>query len=223
VRLAPFAPSVDRGALRRGRKKQTINGTLHVPRSLREADRQKAPTIKKVSIRSRASKPSSTSQRRSTGYPSGNDAFKTTKEDKRRIKHSSLISRIEKSSPKVQKRRRPSKKLITNLQSLVDALPDATSERTEATIVGDARIRHKSLKSKPGAMKKKERLEKSEMDRFSKNLAQMAHVTDALRSSVASAETLQVEASSRGSSQRWAALRSHIQSTWDRDAGSKGS
>ena len=102
-------------------------------------------------------------------------------------------------------------------------MPDATSEGNGATVVGDARIRHKSLKSKPGAMKKKERLEKSEMDRFSKNLAQMAHVTDALRSSVASAETLQVEASSRGSSQRWAALRSHIQSTLDRDAGSKGS
>lgn len=105
----------------------------------------------------------------------------------------------------------------------MDALPDATTKGNEATVVGNARIRHKSLKSKPGAMKKKERLEKFEMDRFSKNLAQMAHVTDPLRSNAPSAEILQVEACSRGSSQRWAALRSHIQSTLDRDAGSKGS
>lgn len=202
-----------------------MNGNLYAPKGLSEADHQKAPAIKKrVSIRSRASKPIPQNPSRSTtGYPSRNDTFKTTKEDKRRMKHSSLISRIEKSSLKVKKRRRPSKKLITNLESLANALPDAIIVGNEATVVGDARIRPKSLKSKPGAMRKKEKLEKLEMDRFSKNLAQMAHVPGPLRSSAPSAEILQVEACSRGSSERWAALRNHIQSTLGRDAGSKGS
>ncbi|MCJ1247002.1 hypothetical protein MMC30_004213 [Trapelia coarctata] len=182
-----------------------------------------APTIKKrASIRSRASKPSSQTQPQpASNYPSRNDTFKPTKEDKRRIKHSSLLSRIEKSSTKVKKRRRPSKKLITDLKSLVDTLPDVTIEGNEATVVGNARIRHKSLQSKPGAMKKKERLEKLEMDRFSKNLAQMAHVTETLHSSVQSAEIMQVEDAGKGSSQRWAALRDYIQSTLDRETGAK--
>lgn len=208
-----------------GRSTQITNGRLCVPGSVRAADHHEAPTIKKrASIRSRVSKPSSQSQSHPAGgYPSKNDTFKTTKEDKRRIKHSSLLSRIEKSSPKVKKRRRPSKKLITDLESLVDALPDVTTEGTEATVVGDARIRHKSLKSKPGTMKKKERLEKLEMDRFSKNLAQMAHVTRTLHSSAPSAEMMQVEDAGKGSSQRWAALRGYIQSTLDRDTGSKRS
>ena len=189
------------------------------------ADHRKAPTIKKrASMRSRVSKPSSQTQPHpANGYPRRNDTFKTTKEDKRRIKHSSLLSRIEKSSTKVAKRRRPSKKLITNLESLVNALPDVTTEDNGATVVGDARIRHKSLKSKPGAMRKKDRLERLEMDRFSKNLAQMAHITETLHSSAPSAETMQVEGAGKGLSQRWAALRNHIHSTLDRETGSKGS
>ena len=216
VRVVPFFGHVSHlqhqgyGARRLPMVSYTILEVLHL------AKPHEAPTIKKkgVSIRSRASKPSSQSQLQSaTGYPSRNDTFKTTKEDKRRIKHSSLISRIEKSSLKVRKRRRPSKKLITNLESLVDALPEVSIHDSEATVVEDARIRQRSLKSKPGAMKKKERLEKLEMDRFNKNMAQMAHAAEPVHSNVPSAEVTQVEGVGTGSAQRWAALRSHIQSS----------
>ncbi|KAI5278645.1 hypothetical protein KEM54_004516, partial [Ascosphaera aggregata] len=53
------------------------------------------------------------------------DEFKTNKKDKRQIKRETFISKIEKSRSKKLKRRRPSKKLVANLDSLVDALPSA--------------------------------------------------------------------------------------------------
>lgn len=61
---------------------------------------------------------------------------------------------------------------------------------------GQAKIQKKSLKSRPGAMKKKEKLEKLEMDRFNANLAQMA-------------------TSSAASTDRWAALKNHVQNTME--------
>lgn len=85
------------------------------------------------------------------------------------------MSRIEKSQSKPLKRRRPSKKLVTTLTSLSSALPsieDLTSitsgsskNKLENGDVG------KSLKSKPGAMKRKEWLERGERERFGRNLA----------------------------------------------------
>ena len=61
---------------------------------------------------------------------------------------------------------------------------------------GQAKIQKKSLKSRPGAMKKKEKLEKMEKERFNANLAQMA-------------------TSSSTSNDRWAALKNHVQNTMD--------
>ena len=152
-----------------------------------------------------------------TNYPANDDIFKSTKEDKRRIKHSTLISRIEKANSRIKKRRRPSKKLVANLESLVDALPAASNTGPNAVVVGDARIRHRSLKSKPGAMKKKDKLEKLEMERFSKNMAQMVHVTGDGTRDNPSTNALEVKNSATGGSDRWAALRGFIQSTMDRD------
>ncbi|MCJ1295856.1 hypothetical protein MMC34_007420 [Xylographa carneopallida] len=143
--------------------------------------------------------------------------FKSTKEDKRRIKHSTLISRIEKANTQVKKRRRPSKKLIANLESLVDALPETDDVGPDEFVVGEARIRHRSLRSKPGALKKKDKLEKLEMERFSKNLAQMAHVTGEGIRRDPRTDAPEVKNRATGGPQRWAALRGFIQSTMDRD------
>lgn len=60
-------------------------------------------------------------------------------------------------------------------------------------VIGQARIQRKSLKSRPGAMKRKEKVERMERERFQKNLVQM---------SGASA----VE-------DRWRALKEHVRST----------
>ncbi|KAL8836040.1 MAG: hypothetical protein Q9170_003085 [Blastenia crenularia] len=123
-------------------------------------------------IRSRASKTRSTASNpvRHT-HPKAQSSFPNTKRDKRTIKRSALISRIEKSKPPTKKRRRPSKKLITGLESLAEALPAAGE--AEPTETATAKIRHRSLKSKPGAMKRKEKIITMEKERFNQNMAQM--------------------------------------------------
>lgn len=63
---------------------------------------------------------------------------------------------------------------------------------------GQAKIQRKSLKSRPGAMKRKEKLEKMEKERFNQNLVQLASGTQG------------------GATQdRWAALKGHVQSTME--------
>jgi hypothetical protein len=174
---------------------------------------------RRPSARLSASKGSSRSRKpSSTTHKEENDVIKTTKEDKRRMKHSTLISRIEKSNTRATKRRRPSKKLIANLESLLDALPEAPASSEHTAAAGDTRIRHKSLKSKPGAMKKKLKLEKSEMDRFSMNLAQMSTVVGR-EDPIASGSEVSpaAEAVKPSGSQRWAALRGFIEATLDRN------
>ncbi|KAL4907419.1 ribosome biogenesis protein SLX9-domain-containing protein [Aspergillus multicolor] len=134
------------------------------------------------------------------------DDFRTTKKDKRLIKHSSFVSKIEKSSGKSNKRRRASKKLVANLESLADALPEAETERNGPGQINI--IKHKTLQHRPGAQKRKEKLEKSERDRFAKNMAQMSNIptTAAPNSEPAAAESV---------SNRWAALRGFISQTME--------
>ena len=126
-------------------------------------------------------------------------AFASSKRDKQKIKHSSFVSKIEKSAAKIQKRRRPNKKLVANLESLADALPGLEDEGAGGEVeVGQAKIQRTSLKSRPGATKRKEKLVKTEMDRFNKNLAQLAG------SSIGA-----------GVQDRWAALKKHVHSTME--------
>ncbi|KAL9016853.1 MAG: hypothetical protein Q9185_005803 [Variospora sp. 1 TL-2023] len=151
-------------------------------------------------------------------HPNTRSLFSTTKKDRRTIKHSALISRIEKSKPSIQKRRRrPSKKLVTNLNSLAEALPDSLpAGKAEAaeTATATTKITHKSLKSRPGAMKKKEKIITMEMDRFNKNMAQMA----IMQPSGGTAHNGQQPEDADHALQtgaRWAALRSFIQQTME--------
>ena len=141
--------------------------------------------------------------------------FKTSKADKRRIKHATLVSRIEKSNAKPQKRRRPSKKLITTLESLADALPDAPTDENGDALVDGVRIMHRSLKSRPGAMKRKEKIEQMERDRFTKNMAQMANIRAGTRVETNSEATSSdsVPEMRTNTTQKWTALRGFITST----------
>lgn len=142
-------------------------------------------------------------------------AFGSTKRDKRIIKRSTLISRIEKSKakPSSQKRRRPSKKLVTNLESLADALPDVPEIRNRETGLGDATIiRHKSLKSRPGAMKKKELLISMEKERFNKNMAQMMQSYHGKGEEKDSTSISDAKGEGRS---KWAAIRGFIQQTME--------
>ncbi|KAL9116733.1 MAG: hypothetical protein Q9187_006739 [Circinaria calcarea] len=171
-----------------------------------------APLIKKKHpIRTRVTKSARDVHTSHNSTHSASEIFRSSKEDKRRMKHSTLISRIEKTNTKATKRRRPSKKLIANLESLVDALPVIDEAEGDETVVGEVRVRHRSLKSRPGAMKKKEKLEKMEKERFSRNMAQMA-LGEVSGSNVADAG---IASTSQENSKRWAALRSHIQQSMD--------
>ncbi|KAL8868051.1 MAG: hypothetical protein Q9174_005251, partial [Haloplaca sp. 1 TL-2023] len=136
-------------------------------------------------------------------------AFGTSKRDKRFIKHAALVSRIEKSKIVNQKRRRPSKKLVANLESLVEALPEipAREEAEEAETLA-AKIKHRSLKSKPGAMKRKENIIRLEKDRFNQNMAQLASMQHPNHHPGHTSSTGGAE---QRSSTSWATLRNFIQ------------
>lgn len=134
------------------------------------------------------------------------DDFRTSKKDKRTIKRAALVSKIEKHSEKTPKRRRASKKLVANLESLADALPEAAEENDAA---GQANvIKQKTLRHKPGALKRREKLEKQERDRFNKNLTDMSKITAPAPSSETTTE-------SNPTAGRWSALRNFISQTME--------
>lgn len=168
-----------------------------------------APTSgKRSSIRSRASRPSTNVVASADSrFRNSKGAFGTRKKDKRLTKRSALISRIEKSTAPSKKRRRPSKKLITNLESLANALPEIPSNPEHEVVAGPSKIKYKSLKHKPGAMKKKESLINMEKERFNRNMAAL--------------QCGNVDMTSQGeatdvSKGKWATLREFIQQTMEK-------
>ncbi|KAM0263561.1 hypothetical protein ACHAQJ_001180 [Trichoderma viride] len=164
------------------------------------------------------------------------DSFLSSKRDKRTIKHSSFVSRVASSSSssrvsKSPKRRRPKSKSTTlnSLDSLADALPELAEGEGAAEILS-GKIKHQSLRSKRGALKRKERLLKSEMDRFGVNMAQLSHVSAQSQNNSHSAEKAAASSSLSGSSSvlngsapapvvsnRWAALRGYISATMEQN------
>ena len=192
---------------------------------------------KRQSLRSKASRPlpSKRPSSPSPGPPAVEAVTKfapaSTKREKRFSKNSLFVSRIEKTSSKAverrrrQQRQRPlattkNKNLLTSLDSLVEALPD-TGPR-EMT-VGQAKIRHKSLRSGPGVTRRKEKLQKTERERFGRNLAQLA-VASGLRAAGSVAEVEERDGTGEGGAvvlpprpSTWAALRSFIGQTMERN------
>ena len=137
----------------------------------------------------------------------------------------------------ITKKRRPGKKLGTNLDSLSAALPDLedldTATMAEVNIVrgggfgNEGKVAQKSLKSRKGALKRKERVIKGEMERFGESLARLtAHqpvdtVADGMdvqaTGVVGKQEDGQVVPASGKLAGRWAALRGHIASTMEQN------
>lgn len=82
-------------------------------------------------------------------------------------------------------------------------------------------MKHKGLRSRPGAGKKKEALVAMERERFARNLAEMcAGEPSASRNGVAGGEGGGVAVggvgAERGSADRWAAIRGFISQTMER-------
>ena len=149
------------------------------------------------------------------------DNFINSKKDKRIIKHSAFVNRIEKARKKPLKRRRPNKKLVTTLEGLADALPNLQDigelEQSEA---GNGKIKQKSMRSRPGATKRKEKLERMERERFGKNMAQLVtgntqEYTNSTTKSMQVEGAESAQAQSNSTSSRWAALRGFISQTME--------
>ena len=126
--------------------------------------------------------------------------FPASKKDKKAIKHARLISKVTKSTSRKPRRRRPNNKLITTLDALASALPDddevgGSDARDQVNI-----IKRKSMKSRPGALKRREKLDRGERDRFTKNMAQLATTTS----------------QTGDTSDKWAALRGFISQTLEK-------
>ncbi|KKY26446.1 hypothetical protein UCRPC4_g01465 [Phaeomoniella chlamydospora] len=156
------------------------------------------------------SRPAPRSKTVSASTKADRSAFGESKRDKRQIKHSAFVSKIEKDPSKKARRRRPNKKLVATLDSLADALPDVEDEPTTNTENGQFNIiRHKTVKTRPGAMKRKEKLEKGERERFTKNLAEMSKPA-------APAATSNANVASDSTTSRFQALRAFISGTLDR-------
>ncbi|KAM0269438.1 hypothetical protein ACHAQH_009727 [Verticillium albo-atrum] len=158
------------------------------------------------------------------------DGFLSTKKDKRVMKHSGFVTKINHTSPGVKslKRRRPNKKLVATMESLADALPELTNE-ADGNIeqLREGRIRHKSLKSRPGALKRKEKVVRGEMARFGASMAALAATPEAVAAAEAAAtgdQSMTVEdtpessgAPAPATANRWAALRRHISTTMEQN------
>ncbi|KAM0463164.1 hypothetical protein ACHAPV_003291 [Trichoderma viride] len=165
---------------------------------------------------------------------STNDSFLSSKRDKRTIKHSSFVSRVaattsSRISKKALKRGGRSKKSTTlnSLDSLADALPELAAGEGAAEILS-GKIRHESLRSKKGALKRKERLLKGEMERFGVSMAQLSSMPAQRQNGSQFAEKAAVPTASASSnpsasapapavSNRWAALRGYISATMEQN------
>lgn len=184
------------------------------------------------------------------------DAWRTSKKDKRSIKHNTLMAKVRDAGVKKHKRRRPGKKLKADVAGLADALPDisdmpersatATEDeegweglsddgeaghsamdvesaglrkaRRRRRPEGEGKMVMKSLKHRPGAMKRKRAMEVVQMERFQRNLAQLAggqQVAEATHSQ-GSEPAGNVQEQARHAD-RWAALRSFIGGTMEKD------
>ncbi|KAG9236280.1 ribosome biogenesis protein SLX9-domain-containing protein [Amylocarpus encephaloides] len=154
------------------------------------------------------------------------DSFISSKKDKRTIKSSAFLNRIQKAHAKPAKRRRPNKKLVANLESLADALPEL-DEDDRGTVGGKGvvgtRIKMESLTSGKGLMKRRGKVERVEKERFAKNMAQLmgaqqGATTQAIAAtSMADGAAEVTETQPSATATRFAALRNWIGQTMEKE------
>ena len=129
------------------------------------------------------------------------------------------------SGSKVKKQRRPAKKLVTSLKDLEDALPATNigEEISETQTQSKGKQKQKSLRSRPGALRRKEKLLTAERDRFAKNLALMAAEVpniagNATISKIVGPCTTEIAVTNDAATlnhAKWAAIRAHVGRTME--------
>ncbi|TVY12525.1 hypothetical protein LARI1_G009572 [Lachnellula arida] len=201
-----------------------------------------APTApkKRPSMRSKASassRPSSSSSNPQSGSglitrPTPTPSLSSnSKKDKRVIKSSLFKHRIEKAHPTpATKRRRPSKKLVSNLDALADALPDI--EGMGMGKVGGGKIKMDSLTSGKGLMRRRGKVEGVERERFGRNLGLlMGGMSTGVSPgpSIPTAplmggqgQTAQLQPQPSATAKRFQALRAWIGETMEKDGAFEG-
>jgi hypothetical protein len=101
---------------------------------------------------------------------------------------------------------------------LADALPSLQDiGDLEQDGAEKGKIKQKSMRSRPGATKRREKLERMERERFGKNMAQLA-AGSAQENTNSQTNAMQVEGSvsqASSTSSRWAALRGFIAQTME--------
>lgn len=160
------------------------------------------------------------------------DGFLSSKKDKRIMKHSGFLAKVSASSgsgPRALKRRRPNKKLVATMESLADALPELSNEADgNIAQLREGKVRHKSFKSRPGALKRKEKVVKGEMARFGASMAALARTSATEAPAAVKSGDMEVEeegaaattaqaAPVPATSNRWAMLRAHISNTMEQN------
>ncbi|SPN96621.1 uncharacterized protein DNG_00142 [Cephalotrichum gorgonifer] len=147
------------------------------------------------------------------------DDFLQSKRDKRTIKHSTFVNKIKKTPRKpsasnataaAAKRRRPNKKLVATLESLADALPEIGEREAQGKVV------QRSMSSRPGALKRKERVVKGEMERFGESMARLVGGGGA-EGGLGGGEKGRDAAGANSTGNRWAALRGYISATMEQN------
>lgn len=193
-----------------------------------------APTApkKRTTMRAKAARATTTSSSSTIARPQravedGTDSLLVdTKRDRRHIKRSSFLSQIttkHSSGGKIAKRRRPSKKLAANLDSLADALPDLAEMEDRAE---PGKVRLKSIRSRPGALKRKEKLVKAEAKNIGLSMAYLNKLKegdggvagrDSQDEAMGGAREQDGATASTSTGSRWAALRAHISGTMEQN------
>jgi hypothetical protein len=115
--------------------------------------------------------------------------------------------------------------LLTTLEGLADALPDLERDEKGASgNGGEGKIKLKGLKSRPGATKRREKVERMERERFGKNMAQLNSAVGVQKQekTQVGVENMEVERekaaetnipATDATASRWAALRGFISQT----------
>lgn len=201
----------------------------------------KAPIApkKRTSMRAKAAR-AATSSSSSSAAPQRTEATTSslladTKRDRRHIKRSSFLSQIatKSSSGKITKRRRPSKKLAANLESLADALPDLDDLEEQPE---PGKVRLKSIRSRPGALKRKEKLVRAEAKNIGLSMAYLNQLKAEGGGASGSGDQDEAMGGAReqdekagagpgkvaptapsSTASRWAALRAHISGTMEQN------
>ncbi|EJT72326.1 hypothetical protein GGTG_09192 [Gaeumannomyces tritici R3-111a-1] len=190
-----------------------------------------APTApkKRTTMRAKLAKAqtpsSSTSAARAPPKSSSSGAlFPDTKRDRRLVKKSTFLGQIRSKSGAsggVTKRRRPSKKLVADLDSLAAALPEldddaAGPQQRQQQQPGKVRI--KSIRHRPGALKRKEKLVRAETQNIGRSLAFLSGLDGkAADGAGAGGGGVAAPAASAPTANRWAALRAHISGTMEQN------